>query len=255
MTMDMKCDECREMLDALLDGELMDREADRVRAHLAECGECAAEHQMLSRLSTLVRHGAERPRAPDVLKARIRSELSRPAALDAGVVSRSIAPWKLVAAGLMIACLGGAAVYLAGPRLSSGSPVAAQVLSSHVRSLMPGHLTDVASTNLHNVKPWFNGRVDMSPVVPSLDSAGFPLVGGRLDYVNGRTVAVVVYARRQHLINVFEWPSTDGASEPSVSTTQGYHLVHWVSGGIEHWAASDLGVTELSQFVSLFRRE
>jgi mycothiol system anti-sigma-R factor len=254
MTTDMKCDECCETLDAFIDGELLDGEANRIRDHLAECGDCAAEHRMLSRVSSLVRTEAGRPSAPDVLKARIRSELAKPAAVASLAGSRSFATWKLVAAGLIIAILSGGGAYSAARRPAPAS-VAEDVLSSHIRSLMPGHLTDVASTNLHNVKPWFNGRIDLSPVVPSLDSAGFPLVGGRLDYVNGRTVAVVVYARRQHLINVFAWPSAAGPSPPSTSTTKGYHLVRWVDAGVEHWAASDLGVVELSQFVSLFRRE
>ena len=209
---------------------------------------------MLTRVSSLVSKEADRPRAPDVLKARIRSEIAKPTPAFVAP-SPSTRTWTMVAAGLLIAVVSAGSAYLAARRPVATATVADQVLSSHVRSLMPGHLTDVASTNLHNVKPWFNGRIDMSPTVPALDSAGFPLVGGRLDYVSGRTVAVVVYARRQHLINVFAWPATSDVSPPSTSTVRGYHLVHWVDGGVEHWAASDLGVAELSQFVSLFRRE
>jgi anti-sigma factor RsiW len=120
---------------------------------------------------------------------------------------------------------------------------------------MPGHLVDVASTDQHNVKPWFNGRLDMSPAVPRLDSLGFPLVGGRLDYVTGRPVAVVVYGRRQHMINVFSWPTTDASSlAPMASTENGYHLVHWRTGGTDVWAVSDLNLAELQQFVAAFQR-
>src|SRR5262245_25987583 len=120
---------------------------------------------------------------------------------------------------------------------------------------MPRHITDVASNDSHNVKPWFNGRVDLSPAVPRLDSAGFPLVGGRLDYVGGRPVTAIVYMRRQHIINVFSWPIDDrGSHSPALSTEKGYHLVHWSDGGVEFWTASDLNVPELEQFVALFAR-
>jgi anti-sigma factor RsiW len=119
---------------------------------------------------------------------------------------------------------------------------------------MPGHLTDVASTDLHNVKPWFNGRTGFSPMVPRLDSAGFPLIGGRLDVVGDRQVAAVVYGRRQHVINVFSWPVVDeGPSEPALSTARGYHLVRWIDGGVEYWAASDVSVDDLTSFVDHFR--
>jgi anti-sigma factor RsiW len=117
---------------------------------------------------------------------------------------------------------------------------------------MPGHLTDVVSTNQHNVKPWFNGRVDMSPSVPGLDSAGFPLVGGRTDYVRGRAVPVVVYARRQHMINVYAWPEAGSASKPRASTRNGYHFVTWRGDGVEYWAVSDLNTKELDEFVAAF---
>ena len=118
---------------------------------------------------------------------------------------------------------------------------------------MPGHLTDVLSTEHHTVKPWFNGRVDVSPSVPNLDGAGFPLIGGRADYVRGRVVPVVVYARRQHMINVYAWPSTAaGGAPPNDLSRNGYHFVTWRSGGIEYWAVSDLNDAELHTFVATF---
>jgi anti-sigma factor RsiW len=120
---------------------------------------------------------------------------------------------------------------------------------------MPGHLTDVASTNQHNVKPWFNGRVNLSPVVPALDSVGFTLVGGRLDYVASRPVAAIVYGIRQHVINVYSWPEAGDDMPVSATVEQGYHMIHWRTGGITFWVASDLNSKELSRFVTLFRRE
>jgi anti-sigma factor RsiW len=156
----------------------------------------------------------------------------------------------------MIAAASSALTFAAVRHPSAERSATTDVLASHIRSLMPGHLVDVASTDQHNVKPWFNGRLDMSPAVPRLDSLGFPLVGGRLDYVTGRPVAVVVYGRRQHMINVFSWPTPDASSlAPVASTENGYHLVHWRTGGTNVWAVSDLNVAELQQFVAAFQRE
>jgi anti-sigma factor RsiW len=133
-----------------------------------------------------------------------------------------------------------------------GNAVEGQVLASHIRSLMPGHLTDVASNDQHNVKPWFNGRLNMSPDVPRLDSLGYPLVGGRLDYIDGRNVASVVYSRRQHVINVFSWPSP-GASEPPrvASTSNGYNIIQGRRSGEEVWIVSDLSLPELQAFARM----
>ncbi|HEX4681292.1 MAG TPA: anti-sigma factor [Gemmatimonadaceae bacterium] len=252
----MRCDECREVVDAYLDGELMPHEADAVREHLDTCETCGAERDVMLALSQRVRSGLVRSPAPDLLKARIRAALAHEMP-PADAQPPAVRPhWvRLAAAGVAIALFSAGVTYSLARRGSASPVVGEQVLSSHIRSLMPGHLTDVASTDLHNVKPWFNGRLDLSPSVPRLDSAGFPLVGGRLDYVGGRSVAAVVYMRRQHVINVFSWPVDAGsARDPQVSTEKGYHLVRWSDGGAEFWAVSDLSTPDLELFVSLFRR-
>ena len=120
---------------------------------------------------------------------------------------------------------------------------------------MPDHLTDVRSSDQHNVKPWFNGRLDFSPAVPRLEDHGFPLLGGRVDYVRERPVAVVVYGRRQHIINAFSWP-VDGGDEPvqSQEARHGYNMLHWRSGGVEHWVVSDLNAGELTAFAGMLGR-
>jgi len=162
---------------------------------------------------------------------------------------------QLAVVGVLIAVCASALTFAAMRNPLAQRTATTAILSSHIRSLMPGHLVDIASTDQRNVKPWFNGRVNMSPAVPRLDSLGFPLIGGRLDYVSGRAVAVIVYGRRQHLINVFSWPVADApALAPAASTEKGYHLVHWRNGGTEVWAVSDLNLAELGQFVAAFRQ-
>ena len=254
-----------EALSAYVDGELSPSDATAVAKHLATCAHCAAEYQIMLDTVSLLRSELERFTAPDVLRARIRGAIATtptepmtdsPAASPAPpTVSRSSRSWARPAAWaaslLLAAALGSGVTFVAASGNRNANTVADQVLASHVRSLMPDHLTDVRSSDQHNVKPWFNGRLDFSPTVPRLEDQGFPLVGGRVDYVGGRPVAVVVYSRRQHMINVFSWPSTDRAEGLTGSTANGYNLLHWRAGGAEHWVVSDLNAAELRGFVRL----
>ncbi len=252
----MTCAQCRELLDAFIDGELPGEDTAAVREHIASCPECAREHELLAATSRRIGETLVKYQAPDVLKARIRVALAQPSQLAPDAPSAKAIPARRLALGgigvaIASSILTFAVVRGVAPRDRS---LTDELVSSHIRALMPGHLTDVASTNQHNVKPWFNGRVDLSPSVPNLDSIGFPIIGGRLDYVQQRAVPVVVYGRRQHLIDVYAWPDTRerAGAELSESTRNGYNVIGWHANGLSLEAVSDLNRPELEQFVKAF---
>jgi anti-sigma factor RsiW len=256
----MTTEHVRDALSAYVDGELPPDRAMEIADHLTSCAECASDYAAMLATVRTVRAGMTQHRAPDVLRARIRASLrEEPAAAPVRRVAPTPGrawriPWNAVAAALVLVVASSGVTMVAANRRASDNPVAEAVLASHIRSLMPEHLTDVRSNDQHNVKPWFNGRLDFSPTVPRLDEQGFPLLGGRLDYVHGRPVAVVVYGRRQHVINVFSWPAGDDAAPTSAARTRnGYNLEHWRDGAVEYWAASDLNAAELRTFVDLLR--
>ena len=255
----MTCANCLEMLSSYIDGELSADESAQVREHLQSCADCAREHRKLLETSSLLRGRLMRYEAPDVLKARIRAGLvGSPREVEpraANLPSKRRRDWvNGFAAAAVVAMVSSALTVVAVRQGTPDNSVANQVLTSHIRSLMPGHLTDVASNDQHNVKPWFNGRVNVSPAVPRLDSVGFPLIGGRLDYIDDHSVASVVYMRRQHVINVFSWPISSGSGETAATTSNGYNLIGSRKNGVETWFVSDLNIAELKDFAQRFER-
>ncbi len=242
-------------LDAYLDGELAVVDARELEAHLAQCPDCARFRDGRLRLRTAITTRAPAFQAPAALRERVQAAL-RAAAPKASRPRRPALAWLplawrplALAASLAVVALGSWRLAL---QRAAGETLADDVLASHIRSLMPGHLTDVLSTDQHTVKPWFNGKLDFSPPVYDFSGRGYPLLGGRLDYVDGRAVAALVYGRRQHLINVFLWPALRGpAAAPATRTRQGYHVLHWTTPDYTYWVASDLGLPELGDFAGL----
>ena len=246
-------------VDALLDGELTADDARELEAHITQCPECARFREDRLALRTAITAGVPAYRSPDALRERVRTALAEAASAAARPMPRPRrsaigALWRpmALAASLAIVAVGSWNLSL---RQAQSDRLADAVLASHIRSLMPGHLTDVPSSDQHTVKPWFNGKLDFSPPVHDLAARGYPLLGGRLDYVNGRSVAVLVYGRRQHLINVFVWPAMPGQGDGTdLRVRQGYHLRHWSTPDYTYWAASDLNRTELQDFVRLLQQ-
>jgi len=233
-------------LDAYLDGELAAADARALEAHIAQCPECARWRDDRVTLRAAIKSQIPVLRAPDVLRQRVRTQIRSGSRFRAIVVWRSLA----LAASVAVVAFGG---WQLGLQRGRGESLAAEVLTSHIRSLMPGHLTDVQSSDQHTVKPWFNGKLDYSPPVYDFAGRGYPLLGGRLDYIGGRSVAALVYGRRQHVINVVLWPRDRDprASAPAAQTRQGYHVLRWVTPEYSYWAVSDLGLSELQDFERL----
>ena len=168
---------------------------------------------------------------------------------------RRAAPTVAIAATVILALSVALLWTVFSARARSDNLVAQQVVSSHIRSMMLDHLVDVPSSDQHTVKPWFNGKLDFAPDVKDFADQGFPLAGGRLDYVDNRTVAALVYQRRKHSINLFIWPSP-GANDQSAqqSSVNGYNIIHWTRSGATYWAVSDVNSADLSEFAKLASR-
>lgn len=237
----MSCELVERDLDAYLDRELDAEASAAVREHVSTCVACRRQLAQRETLAKLVR-GAPYYAAPDRLRAQVLALSTRSTSV------RRVLTW---AAAAVLVLSVGAGMTLWRPASSRGDAIADEVVNSHVRSLMANHLFDVQSTDLHTVKPWFLGKLDYSPPVVDLASNGFPLVGGRLDYVDGRPVAALVYQRQKHTINVFVLPQgSDLSSRDVVSTVRGFNLRHWIHNGMSFWAVSDLNSAELGQFAS-----
>lgn len=255
----MDCNQSQNLLSGYIDGELADDRVTLIEQHLETCASCRALYANERRMSEFLRTQGERFSAPAHLRAAIRSEIERRSRPRFAELRQLLVGWNPVAV---------AAVLLLAVGLSSGATfryfiapsgheaheamVRSEVVAGQVRSLQPGHLTDVASADVQTLKPWFNGKLDFSPPVADLTTAGFTLAGARLDYLNDRAVPALVYRHDQHVINVFVWPE-GGEEAASVEMQQGYSVGYYKHAGMEYWAVSDLSPSELKDFLDHFR--
>jgi len=247
----VECRETETLLAAYVDGELGREESATIRDHVAACAECRERLVQLESLGRMVRT-APYYAAPDRLRARIAVPPARAAST----------PHFLRWAAVLIvgASLAGSGLLVrrsidAARASEAGDAIAEEIVSTHVRASMGDHLFDVRSTDQHTVKPWFTGKLDFSPPVQDCAAIGFPLVGGRLEYVAGHAAAGLVYQRQKHVIDVLIWPDSASVTTPAAQSIRGFHLRHWTQSAMSFWAVSDLNDTELDQFVAALRQQ
>jgi anti-sigma factor RsiW len=248
------CPEAKRLAGAYGDGQLDPASSLEIEAHLEVCRDCAAEISKLRALRSAIAGAALHYDAPQHLRARVRASIRRQAGAPA---AGRLFAWRWLAAAVPVASLAVLAwAFVAIWRTPSPEELLNQeIVSDHVRSLMGAHLTDFPSSDQHTVKPAFSGRLDFSPDVRDLAGEGFPLLGGRLDYLDRRPAAAIVYQRRKHFINLFVWPvdqgghaSSSGSEPPLESRLRGYNLLRWSRTGMNYAAVSDVDTTELRTF-------
>jgi anti-sigma factor RsiW len=248
----MNCEEAEVLLHALIDGELDAGHAREVEAHIAGCPHCAAALSDYREMSRLMASADVRYTAPPELRQRIEAALPQPQAQVVQMPSRR-SVLRGFAMGSAVSAIAATGLFAIAVRNDDMERIQSEVVSAHLRSLQAGHLTDVISTDQHTVKPWFNGKLDVSPPVIDLTTQGFTLIGGRLDYVDARPIGAVVYRRRQHVINLFvaQTASTERRAA-KIETVQGFNIRHWSDHGLNYWAVSDLAKDELADFGDKF---
>jgi anti-sigma factor RsiW len=252
----MTCDEAKILLHALIDGELDAGHAREVEAHIATCASCAAEAADYRKMREAITKADLRYTAPVSLRQRIDAALPKPAPEPVSNVQPLQSRRSLLrgfALGSAVSALAATLLVAVVVRNDDLQMIESEIVSAHLRSLQPGHLIDVVSTDQHTVKPWFNGKLDVSPPVINLTAQGFTLIGGRLDYVDARAIGAVVYKRRAHVINLFVAQTSSTARKPAkIETVQGFNIRRWSDRGLNYWAVSDIGADELAEFGDKF---
>jgi mycothiol system anti-sigma-R factor len=248
----MGCELTQTVLHGYLDGELDAARAADFERHLIACGDCVTALEANEKLRSSLLHAGLYERAPASLRQKVRAQLATPTRSSVTPIKKVYtARWLAIAATFLLVVFLGWRLLPILRDSNNENALASAIVDAHLRSLQPGHLEDVQSTDQHTVKPWFDGKLDFAPPVHDFVQQGFPLQGGRLDIVHGRTVAVLVYARRKHLINVFVWPTTEADSEPISGSQLGYHWVDWRKSGMEMCAVSDVAPEDLADLRQL----
>ena len=239
-----------ELLHAYVDGELDLANTRETERHLHSCPDCRQTEKAIRELSGALTNDATAYRAPAHLRKNVRAALRR----EAKSTQQTLSPWLMFATGAAFAAVILGFALLQTTRAARTDAIVSQVVANHVRSLLAAQLVDVVSSDQHTVKPWFDGKIDFAPEVRDLAANGFPLVGGRLDYLDGKTVAALVYHRNKHPINLFITPApTNRSTSPAAATRRGYNIFSWANNGMNYWAVSDLNQAELREFTELVR--
>ncbi len=252
----MNCLEVRRLLHAYIDAELDTENNLEIEQHLQNCEGCSRHYKHYLALRTAIREGSLYFSPPELLQRSVRFSV-RQATQSARVAGRLSWRSLSVAAALLFVLFGvwGLLQWWSASSSPASNTLAQEVLDSHIRSLLSNHLVDITSSDESTVKPWFTGRLGFSPPVINLNAWGYPMLGGRLDYLDNHMAAAVVYRCGGHVINVFFWPAAS-QEETVVKTTtlRGYNLTHWTSYGMNCWAVSDLATNQLRQFVQLMQQ-
>jgi mycothiol system anti-sigma-R factor len=265
----MNCEEAINLMDGYVDGELDPVTNQEIERHLRDCRRCEQAYEAQRAIVRAIGSAAPYYKAPAELRQRIQSSLRNEIGAKAtrngtrgsqilrtqkrSILAETPWNWLALAAAIILTTIIASTLF---PRMRAPNAdqfLATQLIANHVRSLMADHLTDVASSDQHTVKPWLDAKLDFAAPVVDLAGQGFPLVGGRLDYLDNHSVAALVYQRRKHFINLFIWPTTPADSkEQKMVERQGYHLLHWVDGDFTCWAVSDVNTDDLQNFKQLF---
>jgi len=272
----MNCEEATKLMDGYLDGELDPITSQTIEEHLRGCSTCEQTYKANSALIRAMERATPYYKAPAQLRERIQSSLreeiaeppARKVVRDSQVLFRRRQPelrtillgtpwnWLALAAAIIFAAIIALNLVPRLQRPGADQFLATQLIAGHVRSLMANHLADVASSDQHTVKPWLDAKLDFAPAVVDLSSEGFPLIGGRLDYLDNRPVAALIYQRRKHFINLFVWPAgPDTSRTPKAISRQGYQLLHWADSDFTYWAVSDVNEKDLQTFKQLFEEQ
>lgn len=241
----------RELLHAYVDGELDLANTRETERHLQSCADCRGTEKVIRELRAVLTNDTPGYGAPAHLRKRVRAALRR----EVKSTRQSLSPRLMFATAVAFAAVIAAFALFQTTRATQRNGIVDQIVANHVRSLLATHLVDVRSSDQHTVKPWFDGKIDFAPVVRDFSMEGFPLIGGRLDYLDGKTVVALVYQRNKHPINLFISPAPGSPdTSPTTSTQRGYNVFSWTKSEMKYSSISDLDQAELREFTQLVER-